>query len=64
MTSLVGWVHYFNTMAKFSLRHWKPNFVLDYSSLVDVGFNTFHPAVCSNGQVLKHFYFTPMGLIC
>ncbi|QPC70485.1 hypothetical protein HYE68_001237 [Fusarium pseudograminearum] len=50
MTSLVGWVHYFNTMAKFSLRHWKPNFVLDYSSLVDAGFNTFHPAVCSNGQ--------------
>ncbi|KAL6917167.1 hypothetical protein FSST1_008662 [Fusarium sambucinum] len=50
LTSLVGWVHYFNTMAKFSLRHWQPNFVLDVDSSTDVSFDTFHPAICSNGQ--------------
>ncbi|RGP73161.1 arginine metabolism regulation ii [Fusarium longipes] len=50
LTALVGWVHYFNTMAKFSLRHWQPNFILDPDNLADIGFDTFHPAVCSNGQ--------------
>ncbi|OBS24335.1 hypothetical protein FPOA_04880 [Fusarium poae] len=50
LTSLTGWVHYFNTMAKFSLRHWQPDFVLEADSSTDVRFDTFHPAVCSNGQ--------------
>ncbi|KPA39051.1 arginine metabolism regulation protein ii [Fusarium langsethiae] len=58
LTSLVGWVHYFNTMAKFSLRHWKPNFVIDPDN--SNGFDTFHPAVCSNGQVFAVLYRAPM----
>jgi hypothetical protein len=54
LTTLVGWVHYFNTMAKFSLRHWQPDFIFDPNKTVDIGFDTFHPVVCSNGQVSIH----------
>jgi hypothetical protein len=51
LTALVGWVHYLNTIAKFGLRHWKPDFTLEADSAASIDFDTFHPAVCSGGAV-------------
>ncbi|KAH7250932.1 fungal-specific transcription factor domain-containing protein [Fusarium tricinctum] len=50
ITALVGWVHYCNTISRFSLRHWQPNVTLDQIKGSDIGFETFHPAVCGHGQ--------------
>ncbi|CAG7563454.1 unnamed protein product, partial [Fusarium equiseti] len=44
LTALVGWVHYLNTIAKFGLRHWKPDFTLEADSAASIDFDTFHPA--------------------
>ncbi|KAI1022176.1 hypothetical protein LB504_007293 [Fusarium proliferatum] len=44
--ALVGWVHYFNTLSRFSLRHWQPHVTLDPDDAAD----SFHPVVCGNGQ--------------
>ncbi|KAF5624143.1 protoporphyrinogen oxidase [Fusarium sp. NRRL 25303] len=44
--SLVGWVHYYNTLSRFSLRHWQPHVMLDSDDAAD----SFHPVVCGNGQ--------------
>jgi hypothetical protein len=53
VTALVGWVHYCNTISRFSLRHWQPNVTLDQIKGSDIGFETFHPAVCGEGQVCQ-----------
>lgn len=45
--ALVGWVHYYNTLSRFSLRHWQPHVTLDADGAAD----SFHPVVCGNGQV-------------
>jgi hypothetical protein len=45
--TLVGWVHYYNTLSRFSLRHWQPHVTLDADDAAD----SFHPVVCGNGQV-------------
>lgn len=58
ITSLVGWVHYCNTISRFSLRHWQPNVTLDQIKGSDIGFETFHPAVCGQGQVCRSVSFT------
>ncbi|KAH7147459.1 fungal-specific transcription factor domain-containing protein [Fusarium sp. MPI-SDFR-AT-0072] len=44
--ALVGWVHYYNTLSRFSLRHWQPHVTLDPDDAAD----SFHPVVCGNGQ--------------
>ncbi|KAK2668247.1 Short-chain dehydrogenase/reductase SDR [Fusarium oxysporum f. sp. vasinfectum] len=44
--ALVGWVHYYNTLSRFSLRHWQPHVTLDADGAAD----SFHPVVCGNGQ--------------
>ncbi|KAL5589980.1 hypothetical protein FOVSG1_011847 [Fusarium oxysporum f. sp. vasinfectum] len=44
--ALVGWVHYYNTLSRFSLRHWQPHITLDPDDAAD----SFHPVVCGNGQ--------------
>ncbi|KAF5240742.1 hypothetical protein FANTH_9411 [Fusarium anthophilum] len=44
--ALVGWVHYYNTLSRFSLRHWQPHVTLDGGDAGD----SFHPVVCGNGQ--------------
>ncbi|EWG51666.1 hypothetical protein FVEG_10573 [Fusarium verticillioides 7600] len=44
--ALVGWVHYYNTLSRFSLRHWQPHVTLDADEAAD----SFHPVVCGNGQ--------------
>ncbi|KAF5664978.1 hypothetical protein FHETE_6838 [Fusarium heterosporum] len=50
VTALVGWIHYCNTVSRFSLRHWQPNITLDQIKASDIGFDEFHPAVCGHGQ--------------
>ncbi|EMT68741.1 hypothetical protein FOC4_g10004825 [Fusarium odoratissimum] len=45
--ALVGWVHYYNTLSRFSLRHWQPHITLDPDDAAD----SFHPVVC--GYFLK-----------
>jgi hypothetical protein len=62
ITALVGWVHYCNTISRFSLRHWQPNVTLDQIKGSDIGFETFHPAVCGHGQVCRSVSFTVRGL--
>ncbi|KAF5553189.1 Arginine metabolism regulation II [Fusarium napiforme] len=37
--ALVGWVHYYNTLSRFSLRHWQPHVTLDADDAAD----SFHP---------------------
>ncbi|CVL11736.1 uncharacterized protein FPRN_14888 [Fusarium proliferatum] len=44
--ALVGWVHYYNTLSRFSLRHWQPHVTFDPDDAAD----SFHPVVCGNGQ--------------
>lgn len=51
-TALVGWVHYYNTLSRFSLRHWQPHYTLDPDDAAD----SFHPVVCGNGQVCALHY--------
>ncbi|KAL5590339.1 hypothetical protein FOBRF1_013896 [Fusarium oxysporum] len=50
--ALVGWVHYYNTLSRFSLRHWQPHITLDPDDAAD----SFHPVVCGNGQVRTLHY--------
>ncbi|KAF9776888.1 hypothetical protein IL306_004858 [Fusarium sp. DS 682] len=47
MGALVGWVHYYNTLSRFSLRHWQPHVTLAPD---EVAADTFHPVVCGAGQ--------------
>ncbi|KAF4453724.1 Arginine metabolism regulation II [Fusarium albosuccineum] len=49
-TALVGWVHYCDVMARFSLRHWKPNFNLFEGDPSNVTFEAFKPGVCADVQ--------------
>ena len=57
LIALVGWIHYLNTIAKFGLRHWKPDFTLEADSAASIDFDTFHPAVCSGGPVIHLLAF-------
>ncbi|KAF4451300.1 Arginine metabolism regulation protein II [Fusarium austroafricanum] len=50
LIALVGCVHYSNTMGRFSLRHWQPNVTIEPGNGYDEGYDTFHPAVCTDGQ--------------
>lgn len=46
LTVLIGWVHYCDVLARFSLRHWQPNLTIDYGDIGGINFEPFHPTVC------------------
>ncbi|KAF4972586.1 hypothetical protein FSARC_859 [Fusarium sarcochroum] len=50
LTVLIGWAHYCNVISRFSLRHWQPDFPINYGDNVDIDSVSFHPAVCSYGE--------------
>ncbi|KAF4459654.1 Arginine metabolism regulation II [Fusarium albosuccineum] len=48
-TTLIGWVQYYDVLARFSLRHWQPNLIVPEGS-TNITFEAFQPAVCSEAQ--------------
>ncbi|KAL2684500.1 hypothetical protein Neosp_005578 [[Neocosmospora] mangrovei] len=50
MTTLIGWVHYSDVLARFSLRHWQPDLLDATGSPVGAHFEPFRPTVCAEVQ--------------
>ncbi|RSL51877.1 hypothetical protein CEP54_011184 [Fusarium duplospermum] len=44
ITTLIGWVHYCDVLARFSLRHWQPNLLDAGGSTIGTHFEAFRPA--------------------
>ncbi|KAM6538169.1 hypothetical protein FALCPG4_000052 [Fusarium falciforme] len=49
-TTLIGWVHYSDVLARFSLRHWQPNLLEATGFAIGAHFKPFQPAVCAEAQ--------------
>ncbi|KAJ4214609.1 hypothetical protein NW759_010163 [Fusarium solani] len=49
-TTLIGWVHYSDVLARFSLRHWQPNLLEATGFTIGAHFEPFQPAVCAEAQ--------------
>ncbi|EEU43814.1 uncharacterized protein NECHADRAFT_73999 [Fusarium vanettenii 77-13-4] len=50
MTTLIGWVHYSDVLARFSLRHWQPDLLEGTGSPIGAHFEPFRPTVCAEVQ--------------
>lgn len=56
-TTLIGWVHYSDVLARFSLRHWQPNLLEATGFTIGAHFEPFQPAVCAEAQA--GFIYSP-----
>ena len=43
---LLGWLHYHDVMARFSLRHWRGHGAFKKDFVADEGFTGLLPAIC------------------
>lgn len=48
---LVGWVQYYEVMARFSLRHWKRAGTAEYIFADKLGYHDKMPPVCATSSV-------------
>ncbi|KAH7144323.1 fungal-specific transcription factor domain-containing protein [Dactylonectria estremocensis] len=49
-TALIGWVHYYDVAARFSLRHWQRHHSVDRITSNDAQFKDFSPTVCARSR--------------
>ncbi|KAH6876623.1 fungal-specific transcription factor domain-containing protein [Thelonectria olida] len=67
--SLIGWVQYFDVLARFSLRHWRRHRAGDVVQVQGLGFAVTSPTVCSEAEggrlkILSHELLALLSEVC